>query len=153
MKNLTAKSRPIAQAIVFAQIASDGGKWGNPRFDSDDLLIAKSSVSSKKANKCFKRGYSGKDGNILKAIRLIQKSHSEEFHFAVTRNYITDFWGVVKPQYIVYFNFMVDGERQEISFHSFDPALDRYVREDQKVFWRQQYSRTTAAWLARRFGL
>lgn len=92
----------VAKSIVYAQVASDGGKGIGSLYDiSPDAYLS---------------GYAGKDEHIWTAIRRIQKLHGKSgFSF-----YVTD--GGCTP-YLVYFNYKIGGVRRQISFHSFDDRL------------------------------
>lgn len=91
----------IAKYIILAQTASDGGKG----MKSLNRLFPTSNLA------CYK-GYQAKDGYIKKAIMGILKSKNSIFRFYCKQ----DKW---VANYIVYFNFKLEGERYQVSFHSF----------------------------------
>ena len=143
MKELTSKGREIAKAIIFAQLASDGGKKVYDLIDE---------VDCKGARKCFDRGYASKDANILKAIDLINKGMSEEVAYYVCRDLDQNGY----DSYVVYFAFRLNGTRHQVSFHS--PArgcsfLERYCDESHRTRWDDRVpSRQNCLRLAERFG-
>lgn len=142
MKELTSKSRAIAKAIVFAQLASDGGKGIN------DLV---NEVNGKDACKCFSLGYKAKDGNIFKAIDLINRQKSEEVRFYVRHAWDQNGYA----SYLVYFTFRLNGKRLQVSFHSPDRGwsyLDKYCENTSATYWDKDSSRRTCLILAERFG-
>ena len=143
MKELTSKSREIARAILFAQLASDGGKG------IYDLL---NEVDCKGAEKCFRRGYCAKDSNILKAIDLINRQGSEEVRYSVIHT--GDQNGYESS--LIYFAFRIDGVRFQVSFHSpadwGRPVYSRYYRNSCKTHWDKASSRESCYALAVRYG-
>ena len=106
---MSSKDRKIAKAIILAQIASDGGK-GNPSLRH---LFKEGWVVNN-------AGYSLKDAYILKAIYGINKSRNSMFRYYVAKGDIGGSW-------LVYFNFLVKGEKMQVSFHAFSKEIARWV--------------------------
>lgn len=144
MKEITSKSREIAKAIVFAQLASDGGKKIYDLIDE---------VNCKGAHRCFKMGYSTKDANILKAIDLINKTRSEEVRYSVIATEDQNGY----DSSLIYFTFRLNGKRHQVSFHS--PGMNKYtayrhyVKKSCTTHWDARVqSRWECLELAERFG-
>lgn len=125
----------IAKQIILAQVASDGGK-GIRELQS---LFPIASVYCKKA-------YYVKDVCIKNAIKAIQKKPNTGFRYHVTVDYAV--CGGYKHVFVVYFNFKLDGENRQISFHTF-ANLWKYVNRKCPTRWKKKYnSRETALDLA-----
>lgn len=112
----------ISKYIILAQVASDGGKGINTL---NNLFPTSRLVSYK--------GYDVKNVYIKKAIHMIQKSKDSIFRF-----YVKEDWKIAN--YIVYFNFKLDGKRFQVSFHSFKD-WSRYKRKDYQTRWNKRDSR------------
>lgn len=106
---MSGKDRKIAKAIILAQIASDGGK-GNPSLRH---LFKEGWVVNN-------AGYSLKDAYILNAIYGINKSRNSMFRYYVAK-------GDIGGSCIAYFNFLVKGEKMQISFHTFSKEIAKWV--------------------------
>ena len=106
MSNIDKK---IAEAIVYAQIASDAGK-GIEILEGSNLRKYMSTLS---------KGYHAKDGYIFSAIKLIRNTKNCSYKYYVTAQ--PDQHG--NPSFIIYFNFKVNGKREQVSFHSFNKKL------------------------------
>lgn len=106
MSNLDKK---IAEAIVYAQIASDAGK-GIEILEGSNLRKYMSTLS---------KGYHAKDGYIFSAIKLIRNTKNCSYKYYVTAQ--PDQHG--SPSFIIYFNFKVNGKREQVSFHSFNKKM------------------------------
>ncbi len=102
----------IAKCIIGAQVGSDAGK-GIYQISEADPWAADN-------------GYDAKDYYIRKAIKAVIRNKESGVYFYVT----PDYEGVA--EYIVYFNYKIDGVRKQISFHSFDKRLERYVTSKSK---------------------
>lgn len=87
----------VAEYLIKAQLCSDGGK----HFLNDWHPW------TKKANEV---GYGNKDYFISKAIRRISSKAYTGFSYYIAEQ---------SNCYIIYFNFKYNGERKQISFHSF----------------------------------
>lgn len=113
----------VASYLVSAQLASDGGKG---------IRMLKWELSGYVPDSFKKRwidGYKNKDKYVLKAINAINRAHGTSgFSFFVTE-------GDDKAPTLVYFNYKIDGERRQISFHSFDKELDRFKSSKGKRHW------------------
>lgn len=106
MSNIDKK---IAEAIVYAQIASDAGK-GIEILEGRNVF---------KYNSTVDKGYHSKDGYIFSALNLIRNTKNCSYKYYVTAQ--PDQHG--NPSFIIYFNFKVNGKREQISFHSFNKKL------------------------------
>lgn len=124
----------IAKQIVLAQVASDGGKG------QDDVLSRISSFLPIGEIYC-KKGYDAKDGCIIKAIKAIQRNPQSGFkyHVKVDR---TLYNGV--HVFIVYFNFKMEGESYQISFHTFS-NMWRFVNKKCSTRCKKKYSSKESA--------
>ena len=122
MKELNAR---IANLILRAQNASDGGK-------GIDVL-----VQSRGAYRDNCAGYAHKDKFVWTAINMIAANQTD-FRFAVTRD------KEKKAYYIVYFECRVHGEKQQVSFHSFDTRLERFLKKSFRIKWDRKDSRESA---------
>lgn len=120
-----ATDKKIAEAILRAQTASDGGKG------------KKYLVCSKRSRRDYYAGYNAKDRHIMTAINLINSGHSN-YKFAVFR----DTQRVAK--YIIYFQTVINGEKVQISFHSFDSSLERFLDKSFRIKWDRRNSRDSA---------
>lgn len=119
-------NKKIAKAIILAQVASDGGK------KIDD--IAEISLIT------WSAGYSAKDRLIKSAIKDILRSRGHSiFSFYVTND---DSIG----SYLVYFNYRLNGERRQISFHTFGDYFWRFVTNNNThhTRWDEGSSRANA---------
>lgn len=106
MSNL---ERKIAEAIVYAQIASDAGKG----------IITLKTNNVKKYNSTIEKDYNVKDGYIFSAINLIRNTKNCSYKYYITAQ--PDQHG--NPSFLIYFNFKVNGKREQVSFHSFNKKL------------------------------
>lgn len=122
-------NKRIAETILRAQNASDGGK-------RIDLL-----VGSRKAYRDNCAGYRAKDKFIRIALRMIAGNPGKtDFRFAVVydKENVADF--------LVYFECRnhANGEKRQVSFHSFDASLSHYVRKSFRMKWDHADSRQSA---------
>ena len=124
-------NKKIAELILRAQVASDGGKG-----------IIHS--TSRKARRDNAGGYSRKDEYILEAIRLILTT-GNEFKFSVVEDKED------KADFIVYFTTKVDGEKFQVSFHSFCGELAKYCHKSFRIPWDHWDSRESAEIIYRHF--
>ena len=113
------KNKAVAKAILMAQIASDAGKGLNIlnhiNGDFDEHIK--------------ELGYRAKDGFIKKAINII-RSGGTDFNYYVDSG--LDQNGNASK--IIYFDFKVNGRRQQISFHSFS-GWKGYIGSGRKTHW------------------
>lgn len=117
----------IAAHIVRAQAASDGGKgkaynWHN----------------SQKAKTDNNAGYAHKDPAILAAINLINCCKSN-WKYAVKNCYDYN-----RPAWTIYFETRIEGEKIQISFHSFNSTFSKYVNNSFRTKWDEKDSHESA---------
>ena len=125
----------IGKLIRLAQIASDGGK-----------SIRTSLIRTEEEEMVYLAGYSAKDTLILQAIQLIARSKDRTYRFSVTEG--PDQNG--NTSFIVYFDFKIEGKREQISFHSFNKKLRKFVKNSRASTWsKDTSSRETAIRLSR----
>lgn len=134
---MNSRNKRIALDIIKAQVASDGGKfWKTP--DDSDPVIWRVFVTS------FKRGYDAKDQYIKSAISKIIAYRNSGFKYNVRRTLDQNGY----PSYIIYFNFELNGERKQISFHSpsYNSWLEKYCSNTRSnmITWDHKSSRNTA---------
>ena len=114
-------NKKVAINIVKAQIASDNAKG----------------IESIPYDRKICRNYDGKDKYIMIAIKEIIRKRNTGFSFYVTRD--EDICS-----YLVYFSFDLWGETRQVSFHSYDYDLDKYLSrksKSHKLVWDQKSSR------------
>ena len=116
----------IASLVLRAQNASDGGK-NKCYFSGSDKVITDN-----------RAGYGQKDQLIIAAINLINRGKSN-YKFAVTE--CLDFSNMA---WIVYFQTRINGENIQVSFHSFNCVLSKYVRRSYRIKWDHKDSRDSA---------
>lgn len=116
-------NKKVAVNIIKAQIASDAAKNINE-------LSCKGRVHN---------NYDGKDDYIIRAIKTIIKKRGTGFSFYVT-------YGDIFASLIVYFNFKLNDKDMQISFHSFNDELLKYIQNNSAhaVEWDQKSSREAA---------
>lgn len=128
--------RRIAEAIVLAQVASDGGKL------IDDIYTI-----SKRSRKTWLSGYDSKDAEIMRAIKMILSSKESSFRFYVHEE---------DPHHmvIVYFDWRKNGIKKQISFHSFNHDFAKFSKKAKYATrWDEKVSRSTAIALAKFYKL
>lgn len=140
----------IERAIFNAQVASDGGKGIYDLCEGDKKAqkiahCAKDYYYGFSADSwnSYRASYKAKESQIMLAIQLICRSHDRSIRFSVeeTRS---------PGCFIVYFDFKIKGKREQISFHSFDERLKKYVQKSKKTTWsKDRTSRETARDLKR----
>lgn len=91
--------RYIAKQIIFAQLASDGGKKDKEVLNRISSFVPLSEVH-------YKKGYHAKDHCIINAIRAIQRNPQSGFRYHVKADR-TLYSGA--HVFIVYFNFKIGG--------------------------------------------
>lgn len=131
-------TKQIASLLVGTQVASDSGKHIWQLYD----------CLNKKFGNFFRKGYFGKDANIRKLLNIIEKYHPDDIHYFVVKDCDKI------ARFIVYFDYKVDNKRFQISFHSFDMELKRYLRKNKNsvASWDHGNSRKNAFILAQHFG-
>lgn len=128
-KKAMAVNKKVAELILRAQNASDGGK------NIDSLVLC----TSEKTYRDNKHGYTGKDMFIMKAIEMIARNRKNtNFRYSVVYD------GEV-AKYLVYFDTTINGKKYQVSFHSFDNDLERFVRKSFKTEWDKKDSRKAAS--------
>ena len=147
-KDMAGKKNPdryAARHIILAQSASDGGKydWEEakkrkiPRF-----LIPSDPHACKRA---WTQGYPAKDEHILCALREIARRRGA----CGIRFFVRPDGDIAR--YLVYFTFKIEGERYQISFHSFDDRLRRFIKAGDRTHhtrWDHKISRDACCVLA-----
>lgn len=124
----------IAKQIILAQIASDGGK------ERDDVLIRVSSLLPI-GKVYFKKAYDAKDHCIIKAIKAIQKNPNSGFRYHVKVD--RTLWSG-SHVFIVYFDFNINEEHYQISFHTFS-NMWRFVSKQCVTRWKKKHSSKESA--------
>ena len=129
-------NKHIARKIALAQRASDFGKYYKLSDDAiSDSVVLGSLLGDSDDNRAYKYGYRMKDQAILDAVMGISHNPNSGFHFRVT---IDD---EKLARFIVYFDFRVIDERIQVSFHSFDKRLARYVEKARSGHWDRSSAR------------
>lgn len=123
MSNL---NKIVALNIVKAQVSSDGGKG------IVSLRNHLSNVDNKYLwHTVYKKGYYAKDFYVLNAIEYIRTHIDCGFKY-----YVKDLENKVNDASIVYFRYKNDnGDRCQISFHSFSSRVLRYSKDSFKTKW------------------
>lgn len=116
--------KSIVLNILLAQVASDAAKGIGSQLVSRSISKIRPLIDDARRN-----GYSAKDLYIKRAITKIAKSNNKDIRFSV----IKDEEKVAK--FIVYFDFRLDGRREQVSFHSFDHSLEKFVKNSQRSSW------------------
>lgn len=118
------KNNKVATLIIRAQCASDGGK------------CITELVSGKRSYRDNCAGYGNKDVCIYNAINIIVAGNTN-FKFSVKHD------GTIAP-YVVYFETKLNGEKFQVSFHSFDSRLSRFAKNSFRMKWDKGSSRISA---------
>lgn len=122
MKNIDAR---IATLILRAQNASDGGKHKH-------ILIC-----NERSYRDNCAGYGNKDVLVYEALNLIVRNRKNcNFKFSVT-------YGGVTP-YLVYFETRINCEKFQVSFHSKDRRLRKFMSNSFRMKWDALDSRESA---------
>ena len=98
----------IAEAIILAQVASDGGKWDPYTLNSISTIYL-----YKRAKTAYYRGYAVKAQYVVNAIRGINKSKDSMFRYNI--QFAKDQNGY--DSILVYFEWKQYGRRKQVSFH------------------------------------
>lgn len=113
--------RYAARHIILAQAASDGGKEKKKDKRGNTRAVIKTERGA--CRKAWREGYSAKEEHIMCAILdIARRRGTSRIHFFVK----WDEKDVAK--YLVYFNFKIEGKRYQVSFHSFDDRLRRFIK-------------------------
>ena len=119
-------NKKIASLLIRTRNCSDGGK--------DRMCMNPVSRTAKRDN-CH--GYRGKEDYLLLAINMISRNRKTvAFKYAVVYNTEDDYYNA--PLYIVYFSTHINGVPYQISFHSYDLRLERYVRKSFRIKWDRE---------------
>jgi hypothetical protein len=132
-------TKEIAKLIVIAQASSDVGKGINDLYRLLDEKL-------KRKAKC---GYPVKDLAIYELLCIISGHPQKDVHFYVCRD------ADKIALYVVYFDFMLGCDKVQVSFHSFDKRIERFIARGVKscTKWRSDIeSRSMAYALAVRNG-
>lgn len=127
--------KKIAEHIILAQVASDGGK------DIDDIR----NILGQKSRNAWDFGYQVKDSHIFAAVSLIARYHVRNFRYSVSYG---DASGV-SGSLLVYFSFHLNGKRYQVSFHSFNDNLVKYIKGSCPTSWDRKSSREACMALRR----
>ncbi len=116
----------VAKQIILAQIASDGGKQNSDILSTISFIMPIS-------KSYYKKAYDTKDHCIKNAIKAIQKNPNTGFYYHVTvdrtlRNN--------RHCFIIYFNFKINNEAHQISFHSFGNFW-HYINKQCPTRWKK----------------
>lgn len=121
-------NREIARHICLAQISSDAGKH-------------KYILNMKGDDKAWQFGYSEKDKQIVKAIRLIDSVPISKIDFRYYVVETPDQRG--NKSRLVYFYDCRN--KLQISFHTFDGRIKKHINKGVYMFWDNGSSRDAAA--------
>jgi hypothetical protein len=135
-------NKKALEAIILAQIASDGGKgikdllWEIAGVDG-----TASDAFKRKAWAAFNKGYSCKDSFLEEACQIVARHHDDDLRFFVTE----DQQRVAK--YIVYFDVRIHNVRWQASFHSFSKSWGKWVKSSapSRGHWDHKDSRATCS--------
>jgi len=142
----------IAELIIQAQIASDSAKGKRTFPETNSDLYSRRHAENRHSrfddenepetgrDRASRRGYAHKDWAIINAIRLIALSHNKTYRYSVSRGLDQN----DQPCFIVYFDFKIEGKRQQISFHCFNESLSRFVKNSSKSSWNKKNCAYTA---------
>lgn len=123
---MASRDAKIAELVLRTQNASDGGKG------IDDLVNSARSVTDNKA------AYVQKDRLLLATIELINGGKSN-WRFAVA-----DCGDFSRRCWIVYFQTRINGEKVQVSFHTFNGEVERFRRNSFRIKWDHGDSRESA---------
>lgn len=124
----------IGKKIVLAQVASDGGKGERYVLSHIAPLFPISRLY-------YQKGYNIKDNCIIAAIKAIQKNPKCGFKYSVKvdRTLLSG-----SHVFIVYFNFKINNENYQISFHTFS-NMWKFVNKKCITRWKKRVSSRDAA--------
>lgn len=122
--------KDIALHIIKAQICSEAGKYKRDTYN----VIEQYNGYCYPLFVCTKKKYHSKEYHIKKALDMICSRKRTGFYFSVQPK-LTDGG---RDSLIVYFNFKLDGIRNQISFHTFDfKHLSRFTSPNSRTRWLQ----------------
>ena len=114
----------IVLDILLAQVASDAAKGIRSQLVSRSISKIRPLIDEARRN-----GYSAKDVHVKRAITKIAKSNNKDIRFSVIKD------EEEVAIFIVYFDFRLDGRREQVSFHSFDHSLQKFVKNSERSSW------------------
>lgn len=126
--DLTKADQMIARAIIAAQVASDRGK--HITSELNDLTFVRSSR---------RMGYDVKVDLIYKALSMITNTRRSMFNYYCVKE--PDQNGC--DSVLVYFDFKMDGERHQVSFHNpYNQAkkLYKFIGTGRRTRWNKSLS-------------
>ena len=121
----------IASLVLRAQNASDGGKHMSYFYNTQK------GVTDNRAS------YAQKDRLIIAAINIINRGKSNYKYAVVECNDFTN------PAFIVYFQTRIECENIQVSFHSFNHELSKFVKNSYRIKWDHECSRDSAVYAYR----
>lgn len=123
--------KKTAYFIIKAQMCSDSGKHLNYQYGHPGWK-----------DRTDKFGYSSKTWFIIKAMNRISQLHGTSgFHY-----YIGTDNTQIKYTTVVYFNFKIDNEKFQISFHCEDYDIpDRYLKNNTSHYTRWDHKSSREA--------
>lgn len=112
----------VAKAIILAQTASDGGKQLRKRYKlgQEEIIY---SLFGRESTKAYKNGYKAKDAFVTAAIERIARNKNSGFRFFVTACNEKE-----NARFLVYFDYYIEDKKFQISFHSRDDTLKKYLK-------------------------
>ena len=138
----------IAKMLAAAQVASDRGKESLSHKDykvHKELYDYLYEIDRSLALYAYRGEYDAKDEIMPKIIEKIRCGGSD-FRYYVVRD-------GVRATYLVYFQVKVNGKVKQVSFHSFERSLHKYLSNKEKMHmrWDKKDSRKTCIYLLGRF--
>ena len=128
-------TKELAKLLVLAQASSDAGKQKYKLFNVlKDIKLAKKVVGF---------DYTLKDQCILNALNILTRHPQKDIHFFVEKDHQK------KAKYIVYFDFMMKGQKSQISFHTFNNNVKRFFKGSKKSHteWKKELNAQKVAYL------
>lgn len=120
--------KDIALHIIKAQICSEAGKYKRDTYNA----IEQYNGYCYPLFVCTQKRYHSKEYHIKKALDMVCSRKNTGFYFNVQPK-LTDGG---RDSLIVYFNFKLDGVRNQISFHTFDfKQLSKYISPNSRTRW------------------
>lgn len=132
-------TRELAKLLILAQASSDAGKG----------IWTLSNTLQEKLQKKAWNGYPEKDRAIYSMVSILSVHPRKDIHFFIVRD------AEKVANYLVYFDFLLNGQKVQVSFHSYDERLKKFLKGSRKscTEWREELvSRDVCFALAERFG-
>lgn len=132
-------TKELAKQIVLAQASSDVGKG---IYELYSRLLPRLA-------RCALYGYAKKDTCILNALDILSRHPMKDIHFYAVKDHDR------VAKYLVYFDFMLDSHKVQISFHTYNDHVKKFVTGSKKSHtkWRSDFeSRKMAFLLAEKYG-